>query len=74
MFSYDGGNFSQEFRVLSASSVPIHSNHVFIGSRFDKESGERIVLWEEIQEMIADAIRIQKGNKLVPFIRDGFEK
>jgi hypothetical protein len=60
----------QEFRILSTSSS-ISDNTVFISSRFDEKTGERIVLWDDIQNEIDDARRIRNGKRSVSFMTDG---
>lgn len=68
--------YFQEFRVLSSSSSDqVSDNAVFIASKLDKKSGERIVLWRDIQREIDDAYRIKNGKKSVSFMTDdGFEE
>ncbi|KAF9343448.1 hypothetical protein BGX34_006763, partial [Mortierella sp. NVP85] len=64
------GNF-QEFRILSTlSSIPASGNTILIPSWFDKKTGERIVLWRDIQNEIGDARRVRNGKKSVTFMMD----
>ncbi|KAF9347499.1 hypothetical protein BGX34_003101, partial [Mortierella sp. NVP85] len=58
----------QEFRILSASSSS--DNSIFISSRLDKKTGERVVLWKDIQNEVDDARRIRNGKKSVSFMTD----
>jgi hypothetical protein len=59
----------QEFRILSASSsIPVSDNTIFISSRLDKKTRERIVRWKDIQNEVDDARRIRNGKKSVSFM------
>jgi hypothetical protein len=59
----------QEFRVLSASSIPISNDTILVASKLDK-TGKRIVLWRDIQREIDHAHRIRNGKKSVSFMTD----
>jgi hypothetical protein len=64
-------DYYQEFRVISASSsTPINDSTISITSRLDKTTGERIVLWKEIQKEVKNADRIRNGKRAVPFVMD----
>jgi hypothetical protein len=61
----------QEFRILStSSSTPVSDNTILIPSWFDKKTGERIVLWRDIQNEIGDAHRVRNGKRSVTFMMD----
>ncbi|KAG0207347.1 hypothetical protein BGX31_002586, partial [Mortierella sp. GBA43] len=63
--------YFQEFRVVSASSsTPINNPTILIASRLDKTTGDRIVLWKEIQKAARDADQVRNGKILVPFVMD----
>ncbi|KAF9927629.1 hypothetical protein BGZ65_006697, partial [Modicella reniformis] len=62
--------YSQKFRVLSQSSVPILDTTVFIPSRLDKKTGERIILLKDIQTEIENTDRVKNGKELVLFLTD----
>ncbi|KAI8349889.1 hypothetical protein B0O80DRAFT_142872 [Mortierella sp. GBAus27b] len=65
------GDFLQGFRVISGpSSTPVDNSTIFIASRPDKKTGERIVLWRDIQREIKNADRIRNGNTSVSFMTD----
>ncbi|KAF9348138.1 hypothetical protein BGX34_002658 [Mortierella sp. NVP85] len=64
-------DYFQEFRVLPASFLsPVSDNTIFISSKFDKKSGERVVLWKDIQKGIKNADHVKDGEKLVSFMTD----
>ncbi|KAK3820222.1 MAG: hypothetical protein J3Q66DRAFT_439253 [Benniella sp.] len=64
-------DYHQGFRVVSASSsTPTSQSTIFIPSKPDKKTGERIVLWRDIQREIQNANRIRNGNKSVVFMTD----
>ncbi|KAF9347444.1 hypothetical protein BGX34_003137 [Mortierella sp. NVP85] len=61
----------QGFRVVSAaSSTPIGHSTIFIPSKPDTKTGERIVLWRDIQREIKNADRVRDGNTSVVFMTD----
>ncbi|KAK3820191.1 MAG: hypothetical protein J3Q66DRAFT_439230 [Benniella sp.] len=61
----------QEFRILStSSSTSVSDNTILIPSWFDKKTGERIVLWRDIQNEIGDAHRVRNGKRSVTFMMD----
>ncbi|KAF9364737.1 hypothetical protein BGX34_000541 [Mortierella sp. NVP85] len=62
------GDCIQEFRVVSASpSTPINDSTIYIPSKPDK-TGERIVLWRDIQSEVKNADRVRNGKVLVTFM------
>ncbi|KAG0005384.1 hypothetical protein BGZ65_011319, partial [Modicella reniformis] len=63
-----GVDYFQEFRILSVSPS---ASTIFIQSKLDKKTGERIVLWKDIQREIKNADRIRNGNKSISFMTDG---
>ncbi|KAK3820207.1 MAG: hypothetical protein J3Q66DRAFT_439243 [Benniella sp.] len=64
-------DYHQGFRVVSASSsIPTSQSTIFIPSKPDKKTGERIVLWRDIQREIKNADRIRNGNTSVVFMTD----
>ncbi|KAG0204737.1 hypothetical protein BGX31_003109, partial [Mortierella sp. GBA43] len=65
------GDFLQGFRAVSGPcSTPVDNSTIFIASRPDKKTGERIVLWRDIQREIKNADRIRNGNTSVSFMTD----
>jgi hypothetical protein len=62
--------YLQGFRVVSAESTPIGHSTIFIPSKPDKKTGERIVLWRDIQREFKNADRIRDGNTSVVFTTD----
>jgi hypothetical protein len=61
----------QEFRIQStSSSTPVSDNTILIPSWLDKKTGERIVLWRDIQNEISDAHRVRNGKRSVTFMMD----
>ncbi|KAG0205525.1 hypothetical protein BGX31_002930, partial [Mortierella sp. GBA43] len=63
-------DFRQEFRVVSGpSSTAVNNSTIFIGSRLDK-TGERIVLWRDIQTVVKKADHVMCGNTLISFMTD----
>ncbi|KAI8349050.1 hypothetical protein B0O80DRAFT_429165 [Mortierella sp. GBAus27b] len=54
---------TQEFRCRSANEV------LEIVTRLDPDTGERVVLWEEIQAGFKNAHSIRSGKFVVPFLR-----
>jgi hypothetical protein len=65
------GDFLQEFRVVSPPSyTPIDNSTIFITARRDKTTGERIVLWREIQKAAKDVYQVRNGRVLVSFVMD----
>jgi hypothetical protein len=64
-------DYHQGFRVVSASSsTPTGYSTIFIPSKLDKKTGERIVLWGNIQREIKNANRVRNGNTSVVFMTD----
>ncbi|KAF9347445.1 hypothetical protein BGX34_003138, partial [Mortierella sp. NVP85] len=64
-------DYHQGFRIVSASSsTPTGHSIVFVPSKPDKKTGERIILWRDIQREIKNADRIRNGNKSVVFMTD----
>ncbi|KAI8349052.1 hypothetical protein B0O80DRAFT_501480 [Mortierella sp. GBAus27b] len=54
---------TQEFRCRSTNEV------LEIVTRLDPDTGERVVLWEEIQAGFKNAHSIRNGKVVVPFLR-----
>jgi hypothetical protein len=53
----------QEIRCRSTDEV------LEIATHLDPDSGERVVLWEEIQAGFRNADSIRNGKSVVPFLR-----
>ncbi|KAK3820206.1 MAG: hypothetical protein J3Q66DRAFT_368222 [Benniella sp.] len=69
------GKHLQGFRVVSSSPTNISHTTIFIPSKLDEKTGDRIVLWRDIQREIKNADRVRNGNTSVVFMTgDDFEE
>lgn len=65
-------DYVQEFRVLSNScTIPVSKSTVFVTSRPDQKTGERVLLWKDIQKEVKDADHVKNGRSSVYFMTDG---
>ncbi|KAG0002416.1 hypothetical protein BGZ80_005978 [Entomortierella chlamydospora] len=67
-------NSSQGFRPIyntgTSATPPQSSEPVYIEPHFISQTGEYIVLWDEVLVAFKNASYVRNGNTLVPFLRD----
>jgi len=69
-------NFVQEFRSCVGSASSISPGIKKIPARFDKTTGQHVILWKLIVLVFKGAESVMKDDTLVPFMTDddGFEE
>lgn len=62
---------SQAFRPVHGDSIlNPQSRTVDIDTRLDNKTGERIILWKDVQMVFKDALYIRNGGTAVSFLMD----
>ncbi|KAF9348139.1 hypothetical protein BGX34_002659 [Mortierella sp. NVP85] len=59
-----------EVRISNPAYLDLNSGTILIPSWLDKKTGERIVLWRDIQNEVGDAHRVRNGKRSVTFMMD----
>ncbi|KAF9171865.1 hypothetical protein BGX21_006755 [Mortierella sp. AD011] len=63
--------FRPVYNANTLTSSPLPSELVYIEPHFINQTGEYIVLWDEILVAFKNASHVRNGATLVPFLRDG---